>query len=263
MQSASASAAFWGAFAQAEMHTGATSGVAPTEAVRQPATAEPSPAAPQCSSPTRQSPRRRLSGLFSKLALLAVVALAALPSAAACSHGETQRHTLEQHGAVRRLQQAAGAPTAASGYPSVDFETAKRLAEANNVAAQPQGRRSLSAPRTCAYDDDAEASADAEVSGTSKERRRAATVHQLPAASFPVSRCCRSMLNLRKAMSGRATATESYAEVLPTHAQPAELQPQIYMLTCCQPDMSLAVLTGRRSCSHASTTSTAAAPAAR
>lgn len=178
MQSASASAAFWGAFAQAEMHTGATSGVAPTEAVQQPATAEPSPAAPQCSSPTRQSPRRRLSGLFSKLALLAVVALAALPSAAACSHGDAQRHTLEQHGAARRLQQAAGTPAgtpaAASAYPSVDYQTAKRLAEANNVAAQPQGRRSLSAPRTCAYDDDAEASADAEVRDTCNNWRSTA-----------------------------------------------------------------------------------------
>ena len=168
MQSAAASAAFWGAFGQAEMHTGATSGVAPTDAIHQAATAatmvQSSPAASQCSSPTRQSPRRRLSGLFSKLALLAVVALAALPSAAACSHGNTQRQTLEQHGAARRLQQAAGASTA-GGYHSVDYETAKRLAEANNVAAQPQGRRSLSAPRTCAYDDDAEASADAEVRG--------------------------------------------------------------------------------------------------
>jgi hypothetical protein len=167
MQSAAASAAFWGAFGHAEMHTGATSGVAPTDAIRQTAnaaaTAESSPTASQCSSPTRQSPRRRLSGLFSKLALLAVVALAAVPSAAACSHGDAQRHTSEQHGAARRLQQAAGAPTAAAGYHSVDYETAKRLAEANNVAAQPQGRRSLSAPRTCAYDDDAEASADAEV----------------------------------------------------------------------------------------------------
>jgi hypothetical protein len=198
MQSAAASAAFWGAFGQAEMHTGATSGVAPTEAVRQPATAESSPAATQCSSPTRQSPRRRLSGLFSKLALLAVVALAVLPSAAACSHGDAQRHTLEQHGAARRLQQAAGAPTAAAlGYSSVDYDTAKRRAEANNVAAQPQGRRSLSAPRTCAYDDDAEASADAEVRGTCDGWRRAATDDHPPAARVAPSRCCRLMLNLQ------------------------------------------------------------------
>ncbi len=206
MQSAAASAAFWGAFGQAEMHTGATSGVAPTDALRQAATAataESSPAASQCSSPTRQSPRRRLSGLFSKLALLAVVALAALPSAAACSHGDTQRNTLEQHGAARRLQPAAGVPTAPSGSASVDYETAKRLAEANNVAAQPQGRRSLSAPRTCAYDDDAEASADAEVRGICTERRIrwAATDNQPPCCQiYPVT-----------------------VEALPTHAQPDAL----------------------------------------
>lgn len=228
MQSAAASAAFWGAFGQAEMHTGATSGVAPTDAIRQTAnaaaTAESSPTASQCSSPTRQSPRRRLSGLFSKLALLAVVALAAVPSAAACSHGEAQRRTLEQHSATRRLQQAAGAPTgtptAASGYPSVDYETAKRLAEANNVAAQPQGRRSLSAPRTCAYDDDAEASADAEVRGVYNERCRAATDFQA---------ACRWMYAV---------------EVLSTDAQSDTLSDrwscrQMCVLGCCQPDIKV------------------------
>ena len=92
------------------------------------------------------------------------------------------------------VQQAAGAPTAPSGYPSVDYETAKRLAEANNVAAQPQGRRSLTAPRTCAYDDDAEASADAEVRSICNKWRGAATDKNPPAAEYALLllRCFRS-----------------------------------------------------------------------
>jgi hypothetical protein len=161
MQSAGAPAAFWGAFGAAEMHTGATSGAAPTEAIQQ-AVAPPaaSPAASQCSSPTRQSPRRRLSGLFSKLALLSVVMLAAAPTATACRHDThaAQHDALDQRSAARRLRQAAGPKPA-----TVDYNAAVQLATANNVANQPQGRRTLTAPRTCAYDDDAEASPEAEV----------------------------------------------------------------------------------------------------
>jgi hypothetical protein len=164
MQSMSASPGFWGAFSCADMHTGATSGVAPTEAVRQPATStEASPAASQCSTPTKQSPRRRLSGLFSKLALLSVVMLAAAPSAAACSHGDAERNTLTQHSTARRLQQAATGTANGPSPHTVDYATAAQLAAANGVAGQPQGRRAPSAPRTCAYDDDAEASPEAEV----------------------------------------------------------------------------------------------------
>lgn len=165
---AAAAAAMCAAYSQSEMHTGATSGAPPTEIYTQAASADKGTAAA-----AKQKSRRRLSGLFYKLAMLAAVVMLAAVPASACSHGShstagssggLSRHSLQHKDLqqpARRLQQAGAsnstATAAAGSFATVDYQTALQFAAASG-ADQHQGRqqptRELPAQRTCAYDDE-------------------------------------------------------------------------------------------------------------